>query len=213
VTVTSIDADRARYRIVAGTAEPDSKTGSQPAYELDDEAKKRVVMSVALGIAADRRPRGLIVAGKRALPIGEDEAVLMVDKDGVLSIVASNDPALSSAGIDATVLPSIVRGGSIGAHADLPFSHKDSLVHAALGIGPDGRIVLARGEVPSAMPLARALKSAGCANAVLLDRGDEAHATLRRAGTANPPIARDRETTLFVLGVSMKPRASKFTRP
>jgi hypothetical protein len=213
VTVTSVDADRAHYRIVAGTAEPDSKTGSQPSYELDDEAKKRVVMSVSLGVAGDRHARGLVVAGKRALPIGEDESVLMVDKDGALSIVASSDPTLATAGIDATVLPGIMHAGAIGAHADLPFSHKTSLVHAALGIAPDGHVVIARGEVASASPLAHALKSAGCTNAVLLDRGEEAHAMIRRAGTSNPPIARDRESTLFVLGVSMKPRALHFKQP
>lgn len=213
VTLTSIDADRARYRIVAGTAEPDSKTGSQPAYELDDEAKKRVVMSISLGVAGDRHARGLIVAGKRALPIGEDESILMVDKDGAISIVPSSDPALGSSGIDATVLPSIMHASAIGAHADLPFSHKASLVHAALGITTDGRVIVARGEVASASPLARALKSAGCTNAVLLDRGEDAHAMIRRAGTQNPPIARDRESTLFVLGVSMKPRAFKFKLP
>jgi hypothetical protein len=111
------------------------------------------------------------------------------------------------------VLPSIMHAGAIGAHADLPFSHKDSLVHAALGIAPDGHVVIARGEVASATPLARALKSAGCTNAVLLDRGEEAHAMIRRAGTQNPPIARDRESTLFVLGVSMKPRAFKLKPP
>jgi hypothetical protein len=214
VTLTSIDADRARYRIVAGTAEPDSKTGSQPSYELDDESKKRVVMSISLGVAGDRHARGLVVAGKRALPIAEDEsAVLMVDKDGAPSIVPSNDSALGSPGIDATVLPSLMHAGAVGAHADLPFSHKTSLVHAALGIAPDGHIVVARGEVASARPLAQALKSAGCTNAVLLDRGEEAHAMIRRAGTPTPPIARDRESTLFVLGVSMKPRAGHFKLP
>ena len=81
-------------------------------------------------------------------------------------------------------------------HADLPFSHKSvslsggeaALVHAALGIGPDGRVIVARGEVESPRPLAQALKSAGCANAVLLDRGEDAHAIVRRAGTPSPPL-------------------------
>jgi hypothetical protein len=212
VTLTSLDADRARYRVVAGTGEPDAKTGSQPAYELDDEAKKRVVMSLTLGFASERRPRGLVVAGKRALPIGEsDDAVLLVDKDGALSIVSPEDAAIASPGIDASALPAILKSGSVSSHADLPFSHKGAPMHAALGITSDGRVIVARGEVSSAKPLAQALKAAGCSNAVLLDRGDEAHATVRRAGTANPPVARDRETTLFVLGVSMKPRSFHFT--
>ena len=182
---------------MAGTAEPDSKTGSQPSYELDEEAKKRVVMSISLGVAADRHARGLIVAGKRALPIGEDESVLMVDKDGELSIVASNDSALGAAGIDATVLPSIMHAGAIGAHADLPFSHKASLVHAALGITPDGRVVVARGEVASGNPLARALKSAGCTNAVLARsrRGSSRAGSPRRHGDS-ARRARSREHAL-----------------
>ncbi len=213
VTLTSIDADRARYRIVAGTDEPDAKTGSQPAYELDEENKKRVVMSVALGVASSHHPLGLVVAGKRVLPIGESESsgALLADKDGVLSIAACDDGALAHPGIDATALPLVLSNGAISPHADLPFSHKGSATHAALGIAADGRVLVARGDVPSAKLLAQALKSAGAVSAVLLDRGEEASAASRRAGTPTPPLARDRSTTLFVLGASMKPRSFHFT--
>jgi len=213
VTLTSIDADRARYRIVAGTGEPDAKTGSQPSYELDDENKKHVVMSITLGVASERHPRGLVVAGKRVLPMTESDglAALVADKAGVLSIVALDDPSVAQPSVDATALPLILRDGAIASHADLPFSRKTSPTHAALGVTADGRVILARGDVASAKPLAHALKSAGALIAVLLDRGEDAAAVVRRAGTSSPPIARDRSTTLFVLGESMKPRAFHFT--
>ncbi len=215
VVVTSIDHDRARYRIVAGTAEPDAKTGSQPSYELDEENKTRVLMSISLGVASEHRARGLVVAGKRVLPMLESEngAALMADKDGALTIVSTDDAALARASIDASALPILIRDGALSSRADLPFSRKQtsSSVHAALGITADGRVLVARGEVPTAKPLAQALKSAGALNAVLLDRGEDATATIRRAGTSTPPIARDRATTLFVLGESMKPRSFHFT--
>ena len=212
VALTSIDADRARYRVVAGTDEPDAKTGSQPAHEIDEADKSRVDLSLSFGVASERRARGLIVSGKRALPMSSDEndAVLVVRKDGSLVIVPSNDAVLAEPGIDATELPAILRGGAPTLRASLPFSHKGARDHAALGIAHDGRVIIARGAVADAEPLARALKAAGCAVAVLLDRGDGATATLRRAGTPLLPVARDRETTLFVLGVAMKPRSFRF---
>jgi len=197
VTVTSIDADRALFRIVAGTAEPDAKTGSQPTHELAPDDKKRVVMSLGLGVSSERRPRGLVVAGKRVLPIADTDGVaaLLADKDGHLAIVPSSDPSLAQPGIDATALPLILAGAETD-RASLPFSHKGSATHAALGVTRDGRVLVARGDVDSAKPLATALKLAGC--------------SLHRAGTPDPPVARDRESTLFVLGVAMKPRSFHF---
>ncbi len=212
VTLTSIDPDRGRYRIVAGTGEPDAKTGSQPAHEIDEADKSRVVLSVSLGVTPERRARGLVVSGKRALPMtgDPDDAVLLARKDGTLAVVGPNDASLAEPGIDATELPVVLRGGVVASRAALPFSRKGAADHVALGIAHDGRVVLARGAVANADPLARALKAAGCSIAVLLDRGEDATATVRRAGTALPPLARDRESTLFVLGVAMKPRSFRF---
>jgi hypothetical protein len=51
---------------------------------------------------------------------------------------------------------------------------------------------------------------AGCTQAVLLDRGADASATVLRAGTEHPPVARGDETTLYVLAKPMKPRAFRF---
>jgi hypothetical protein len=211
VTLTSIDGDRAHYRIVAGTAEPDAKTGAQPAHEIDEADKPHVVLSISLGAAAERRARGLVVAGKRVLPMAaEGDAALVVHKDGSLAIVSASDPSLAAPGIDATEVRRILHGGIATSTAKLPFSRQGAPDHAALGIAPGGRVVIARGAVASAEPLARALSAAGCSDGVLLDRGDEATATVRRAGTQSPPLARDRESTLFVLGVPMKPRSFHF---
>ncbi len=171
-------------------------------------------MSVELGVATEKHARGLIVAGKRAHPMineRDDDAVLLVHKDGTLEITSTDSADLSAPGIDATMLPAILRGGVIAPHADLPLSRKVSVDHAALGIASDGRVVVARGAVDSADPLARALKSAGCTAAVLLDRGEQATGLIRRAGKAAPPVARSRTSVLFVLGESMKPRSFHFS--
>lgn len=59
--------------------------------------------------------------------------------------------------------------------------------------------------------LAEALTKLGCKRVVLLDRGAHATTTVRRAGTSQPPLARSEETTLFALGLPMRPRGFKFT--
>ena len=55
-----------------------------------------------------------------------------------------------------------------------------------------------------------ALKSAGCARAVVLDRGVRGAQHYDRAGTSSPPRAHYDETTLFALAVPMKPRGFRF---
>jgi hypothetical protein len=146
------------------------------------------------------------------LPIEGDEAVLLAHADGKLAIVREGDASLLAPGIDATVLPALLRGGAVTAHARLTFSHaKGSGTHLALGIATDGHIILARSEAPTGEPLAQALKMAGCADAVLLDRGEAASGAIRRAGTTSPPVLRSDETSLFVLGRSMRPRSFHFT--
>jgi hypothetical protein len=201
VTLLSIDAGRSRYRMAAGTGEPDSKTGSQPAHEIDEEAKKRVVLSLELGVGADRRPGGLIIEGKHVLPISDRADAVLVQKDGRLAITSPDDPALASPGIDATVLPRILHNGAPLAHSDVGVMHR-----AALCTSSDGRTLVAHGEVGSSK-LAEALKAAGCSEAVLLDRGEHAYATIRRAGTNSPPIATSHATVLFVLAEPLAPRA------
>jgi hypothetical protein len=82
---------------------------------------------------------------------------------------------------------------------------------AALGITAEGRVVVARGTFASAEPLAEALRKAGCTRAVALDRGGGyAHAGVFRAGTSVPPRARYEQTTLYAMGVPMKPRGFRF---
>jgi hypothetical protein len=81
---------------------------------------------------------------------------------------------------------------------------------AALGVRPDGHLVVAHGTLSSDAPLATALQSAGCTRAVLLNRGPRAEAPFRRAGTPSAPRATDDATTLFALAAPMKPRAFRF---
>jgi hypothetical protein len=81
---------------------------------------------------------------------------------------------------------------------------------AALGITPDGRVLIARAVTSASTPLADALKSAGCTRAVALDRGLHAKATLHRAGTADPPRAFYDETTLYAMATPLKPRGFRF---
>jgi hypothetical protein len=81
---------------------------------------------------------------------------------------------------------------------------------AGLGTTPGGRVVLARGILPSARPLGEALLRAGCTRAVLLDRGAHATAFLDRAGTENPPRGKYEESVLYAVAAPLPPRGFRF---
>jgi hypothetical protein len=85
-----------------------------------------------------------------------------------------------------------------------------TMMRAALGTTPEGRVMIARGSFASDAPLAEALKRAGCTRAVALDRGSHSPALLHRAGTASAPLARYDDTVLFAIATPMKPKAFRF---
>ncbi|HSQ67037.1 MAG TPA: hypothetical protein VLM85_27655 [Polyangiaceae bacterium] len=215
VTLTTIERGRAGFRIVAGGREPDPKTGTQPAHELGADDRRAVLMELGLGVAPERHPSGLVTSGKRVLPFSiddEEESVLLSRPDGTLAVVRGDDPQLSAPSIDAAAVPALLRAGKLTHRARLPFSRAKETtgMHVALGLSPDGRVFIASGEVSSPEPLALALAAAGCADAVLLDRGEDAAGAVLRAGTSKPPVLRSDETALFVLGRPLKPRGFRF---
>jgi len=198
--------------IAAGTKEPDARTGATPSHELDADDKKRVVASVTAGVASDRSMRGLTTAGKVVLPMTRADGLVTVvlPHDGAPHVLASGETL--SAGDSAIELPLVVDAATPTPLARVPYlrGKHSATSHAALGFGADGKLVLATAESPTPAPLAEALIRAGCTRVVLLDRGDQASATVRRAGTDHPPVARGDETTLFFLAKPMRARAFRF---
>ncbi|WP_394843732.1 phosphodiester glycosidase family protein [Pendulispora brunnea] len=211
VELLDIEPRRARFRIRAGTKEPDSKTGATPTTELGEEDAERVLFALSLGNSLEKHPRGLVTAGKMVLPMrgGEDSAVLLASgSEGELSIVKTAEMGSELAGSDVAELPLLIDGGAV-----LPSVTARHTVHgprAALGITPEGRIVVAKGTFASDAPLANALRKAGCTRAVALDRGTHEGPTMDRAGTSSPPRAHYETTVLYGMGRPFKPRGFRF---
>jgi hypothetical protein len=216
IELIDIEAGRASFRIRAGTKEPDPKTGATAIDELSEADAHKVILSIGLGVSPERHPRGLATDGRMVLPLralsmkeGTSEAgpaygVIVAQADGALLIERAD--ALKAVGphVDVAEEPLILEGAEVTARAAAPGER------AALGVTPEGRVVLARGEATTDEALALALRSAGCTMAVALDRGARAPIVVHRAGTSSPPKARYDTSTLYVLAAPMPPRAVRF---
>ncbi len=206
VEILEIEPARASFRVRAGTAEPDSKTGATRAHELAEDDAHRVLFALTLGTSEAKHLRGLVTDGRVALPMsgGEHSAVLVASEDGQLTIESAHDLASVPPHIDAAELPLLLDDGKL-------VSHPSSRGGAALGLTPAGRVYVARiisgGGVEA---MAEVLKRAGCTRAVLLDRGTGAHGSLFRAGTSTPPRSRYEETTLYAMSKPLLPRGFRF---
>jgi hypothetical protein len=208
VELLEIEPARASFRVRAGTAEPDSKTGATRAHELADDDAHRVLFALTLGTSEGKHLRGLATDGRIALPMSgaEHSAMLVASEDGQLTIASARDLATVPSHVDAVELPLLLDEGKL-----VPQPHGTSRGGAALGLTPAGRVYVARiiaGGGAEAM--ADVLKRAGCTRAVLLDRGAGAHGSLFRAGTATPPRSRYEETTLYAMGKPLLPRGFRF---
>jgi len=203
VDVLDVESGRASWRIRAGAK--DAPMGT-PLRELSAEDAKRALVAVGLGVADARHPRGLATQGKLAVPMhGGSESGAIVVKDGRLAIVKAADVAPPDGDVDFAEVPFVLLDGVV--MADSP---GQTMMRAALGTTPEGRVMIARGSFASDTPLAEALKRAGCTRAVALDRGSHDPSLLHRAGTPNAPLARYDESVLYAIATPMKPRAFRF---
>ena len=216
VDVVMLEPDRAGFRVAAGSKEPDAGTGAEYTHQLADDDSKRVVWSIGLGTATTGRPMGLSLSGKNVLASSEDHdtARLVVRASGAAQIALVDETAADVAGeVDVIELPLLADKGAVQPGASLvSTTHgKDApTTRAALGVTDERRVMIAIADT-TPIKLAEALTRLGCKRVVLLDRGAHATTTVRRAGTAKPPLARSEETTLFALGLPMRPRGFKFT--
>jgi len=99
-------------------------------------------------------------------------------------------------GAQAVQLPLLADDGDITERAR---ERGDARLRAALGITPEGRLVVASSRHDSSDPLAVALRSAGCKRVLELDRGSHHPAALGRSGTETPPPEDPKTTTLWIL--------------
>ncbi|WP_394823417.1 hypothetical protein [Pendulispora albinea] len=210
VELVDIEARRARFRIRAGNKEPDSKTGTSPLTELEPDDAERVLFALSLGSSLEKHPRGLATGGKTVLPVrGEsDSALLVASSEGQLSIVKASEAGPLGTNVDMAELPLVLDEGTV-----LPSAAGHHAAHAAravLGMTPEGRVLVAKGTFANDLPLADALRRAGCTRAVSLDRGAHDQPLFDRAGTSSPPRARYETSVLYGMGRPLKPRGFRF---
>ena len=189
VELLDVEASRARWAVRAGALE---SPAAAPLRELTGDDSKRVLFAVRAGVAPEKHPAGLATAGRLVVPVRGDaeSGVLLVGGDGRLSILRSSDaPSVDPARGDLLELPLAAWDGKVRSVAAGSVEAR-----AAIGMTPQGRVLVARGVFPSVAPLADALVRAGCTRALVLDRGTRASASIDRAGTASParPLRRDR---------------------
>ncbi len=143
-----------------------------------------------LGHALDKRPRGLATDGRLSYPMHGMEAARKRSQGSRSSWSdAERRPSPSSARgtspplVRTSTWPSCRCSWTTGPSSPEPRRSSTSVPRGALGLDPEGRIVIARGMFASDAPLVDALVRAGCRRAVALDRGARAPPFLLRVGT------------------------------
>jgi hypothetical protein len=205
VELIDVEPGRATWRVRAGSAE---SPGAAPLRELTGDDARRVLFAVGVGVAGERRPRGIATDGRFAVPVrgGAESGVIVVADDGGLSMVrASEAPVTVDRHADLLELPILLWDGTVQ-----PAAAGSTGPRSAMGVTPGGRTILARGSFDSAAPLAEALARAGCVRALSLDRGVGATAFFDRAGSSSPPRSRYAETVLYAIAASLQPRGFRF---
>ncbi|MCL2449329.1 MAG: phosphodiester glycosidase family protein [Polyangiaceae bacterium] len=210
VELVDIESARASFHVRAGT---DDAVASSPLRDFHGDEAGRVLLAVGLGVSPERRPLGLSTEGRMAAAVrgGGDFGLLVTGAGGGLTMTRADEGGAIDARSDLVELPIVLWNGK---RIPAPISRMTDagtvIPRAALGLTPNGRVILARGSFGGYDELAEALASAGCTRALALDRGAKASAFLDRAGTESPPRERYAESVLYATGVPLMPRAFRF---
>jgi hypothetical protein len=205
VQLVDVEPGRSTWRVRAGAKDAPA---ASPLRELGGEEARRVLLTVGVGVAHERRPLGLATDGRLVVPVrgGPDSGVLLVDGDGQLTMAHADGAPSLGPHDDLVELPIALWDGKPTVAPD----GGPAAPRSALGQTPSGRWILARGTFASAAPLARALARAGCTRALVLDRGLHAAGFLDRAGTSSPPRGGYDESVLYALGTPLRPSGFRF---
>ena len=205
VELVDVEAGRTTWRLRAGT---EDAPAAAPLRELLGDQGSRALLAAGMGVALDKRPRGIATDGRLAVPVrgGSDSGALLIGDDGQMTFVRAQDARRIGPHTDMVELPIVLWDGIRSA------TPSGAVVpRTVIGVTPDGRILFARGTVSSMAPLADALVNAGCTRALALDRGAHATAFFDRAGTDSPPRVRYDETVVYAIASALTPRAFHFT--
>ncbi len=202
--LVAVEPGRASWRLRAGGKEA---VLASPLRAITGDEALNVLLSVGMGVAPERRALGLATDGRLAVAVrgGAEHGTLIARSGGQLVIERADEPLSLGAHDDLAELPILLWDGHPAPMAAGPVA-----LRMAIGLAPDGRVVLARGAFSSGAPLARGLVRAGCTRALLLDRGVLASGFFDRSGSASPPRGAYAESVLYAIGAPLSPRAFRF---
>lgn len=207
VELTSFADERFDFALRAGEREPRPLDAPPPVLELAAADQERVVAAVGLGATTPEQRLGLSFHHLPTLPLRDGVATLVVSPDGTLRIVPPSAGLRLAAGEAAVQLPLLAVGSALEPRASEPGPMRE---RAAMGLSDDGRVVVARATHDTGAVLASALALAGCTLVVELERGAQLLPFVQRAGTDQPPRARDDATVLLALDRTMRARAYRY---
>jgi hypothetical protein len=194
LALTSFAGGRFDFRLRPGSLEPGAK-GQAWAGALAEADAARAFASLELGHATGATRHGLALGGVIPLPLRPASATLVLGSTST-RILLPGEAVTLSPGEQAVQLPLLADDSDVTERAR---ERGDARVRAALGITPDGRLVVASLRHDSSDLLAVGLRAAGCRRVVELDRGSHHPGALDRAGTPRPPRNDRESTTLWVL--------------
>jgi hypothetical protein len=172
----------------------------------------RALFAAGMGTSDVKKPRGLATNGALAVPLrggggdGGAWGVLFAHADGALAIEDASEAPAPEADEDFAELPLLLFDGATYAGD----ARTTTSLRSALGVTPEGRVVIARANAASDAPLTEALELAGCTRAVMLDRGSHAEPLFDRASATAAPRDRYDETVVYALGATLEPRGFRF---
>jgi hypothetical protein len=207
VELTSLEQDRVVFALRAGEREPRPLTAPPPLIELDAADQARALAAIGVGATTAELQLGLSFVYAPTLPFRDDAAALVVDREGSLTLHEGTEALHLAPGEAAAQVPLLLSGAKVAPRAREAGPLRD---RAALGITPEGRVVVARAVHDTSAVLASALLLAGCQRAVELERGAQLPPVLDRAGTPTAPARRYDGTVLFALDRPMRPRAYRW---
>lgn len=208
IELFDVEPERATYRIRRGAHEPKDPNANDASSVLDEGDASRVLFAAGLGVAHEKRARGLVVRGvSQPTPRGVAGSALVIARGTSLRIQLPNESAAALADADAVELPLLFAGAEVGVASP---ARPPGTTRSALGTADSGRVVVARGRDATDRALADALRGAGCQRGVLLDRGEGSRAIFDRSGTPDVPRARYDETALYGVATPLRPRAFRF---
>ncbi|MBI5532288.1 MAG: hypothetical protein HY898_06220 [Deltaproteobacteria bacterium] len=206
VKVMGIAPGRARFRVRAGAAAPDSEPSDDLPSTLDAQEARQVLAAVGLGNTAKGHSLGMRVASTTRTPLGS-EAILVAGAEGDLQLVAPGAKRSIPVEGDAIELPVLKSAGKLSQAASVRSAMRK---RGAICVSSSGHTWIAQATASIDEPLVQALGKLGCDTVASLDRGAHDASIVARAGTPTPPVDRYEQAVLYVFSRAMNQGAYRW---